>query len=267
MNLSRGAAWMPLQRPSADRDTEQWLGAPMWFSDMIRHIPAPPRTLSVVIPTLNEAEQLPETLRRARVIPEILELIVVDGGSGDRTREVAEEHGCTVHTAAASRGGQMRLGAHRSAGDVVLFLHADTWLPPEAGRAALACFRGPAVVGGGFWKVFRDPAWLMRGARARCAVRLWFGGRILGDQALFVRRDALEAVGGMPDMPLMEEIELCRQLRRVGRLVLADATVSTSTRRFRGRGVLRTYLRMGHVTLRHWLGAKPGELRRLYEKE
>ena len=234
---------------------------------MIRQIPSPPRTLSVVVPTLNEAEQLPETIRRARAIPEILEIIVVDGGSRDRTREVAAELGCTVLIAPANRGGQMRLGAHRSTGDVVLFLHADTWLPPGAGQAALACFRGTNVVGGGFWKVFRDPAWLMRGARARCALRLWFGGRVLGDQALFVRRDALEAVGGMPELPLMEEIELCRHLRRVGRLVLADATVSTSTRRFRKRGVLRTYLRMGHVTLRHWLGAKPVELQRLYERE
>ena len=104
-------------------------------------------------------------------------------------------------------------------------------------------------------------------AWARCALRLWLGGRILGDQAMFIRRDALEAVGGMPDLSLMEEIELCCRLRRRGRLVLADATVSTSTRRFRKRGVLRTYLRMGHVTLRHWLGAKPVELQRLYERE
>jgi rSAM/selenodomain-associated transferase 2 len=225
------------------------------------------QTLSVVIPTLNEAEHLPDTIRRVRAIKEIREIIVVDGGSHDRTREIAAELGCTVLTAPPSRGGQLRLGARAAAGDVVLLLHADTWLPPEAGRAALACFCEADVVGGGFWKVFRDPAWLMRGSRARCALRLWLGGRILGDQAMFIRRDTLESIGGVPDLELMEEIELCRRLRRIGRLVLAEATVSTSTRRFRKLGVVRTYLRMGHVTLRHWLGAKPGELRRLYEKE
>ncbi|HYV62245.1 MAG TPA: TIGR04283 family arsenosugar biosynthesis glycosyltransferase [Bryobacteraceae bacterium] len=226
-----------------------------------------PSTLSVVIPTLNEAEELAETVRRARRSPGIREIIVVDGGSADRTREIAAELGCTVLTAPASRGGQLRLGATAASSDVILFLHADTWLPPEAGRAALACFQNPAVVGGGFWKVFRDPAWLMRGSRARCGLRLWVGGRILGDQALFVRRDVLERIGGVPEVALMEEIEMCRRLRRVGRLVLAKATVSTSTRRFRKLGVLRTYLRMGHVTWRHWRGANPEELRRLYEKD
>ena len=226
-----------------------------------------PSNLSVVIPTLNEAEQLPETVRRARMIPEIHEIIVVDGGSRDRTREIAADLGCTVLDAPASRGGQLRRGASAATGDVILFLHADTWLPPEAGRAALESFREPGVVGGGFWKVFRDPAWLMRGSRLRCGLRLWFGSRILGDQAMFVRRETLESIGGVPDSALMEEIELCRRLRRVGRLVLANATVSTSTRRFRKLGVLRTYLRMGHVSWLHWRGTSPEELRRLYEKD
>lgn len=226
-----------------------------------------PRTISIVIPTLNETGELAETVRRARALPEVCEIIVVDGGSRDRTRELAAELGCTVLTAPASRGGQLRLGASRATGDVVLLLHADTWLPPEAGRAVLACFRDERVVGGGFWKIFRDPHWLMRGSRARCALRLWFGGRILGDQATFVRRDSLERLGGVPDVPLMEDIELSRRLRRLGRLALANATVSTSTRRFRKLGVLRTYLRMAHVTLRHWLGATPEELRQLYERE
>lgn len=226
-----------------------------------------PRAISVVIPALNEEAELPETLRRARALPEAREIILVDGGSRDRTRELAAENGCVVLTAPPSRGGQLRLGAARAAGDVVLFLHADTWLPPDAGRAALACLLDPRVVGGGFWKMFRDPHWLMRGSRARCALRLWLGGRILGDQAMFIRHDVLEKIGGVPDVPLMEEIELCRRLRPYGRLVLAGATVSTSTRRFRRLGVLRTYLRMARVSLRHRLGATPEELRRLYERQ
>ena len=144
---------------------------------------------------------------------------------------------------------------------------SDTWLPPEAGRAALDALRDPRIVGGGFWKTFRQPHWLMRGARARCALLFWTTGRILGDQAMFVRRETLDHIGGVPDLPLMEDIELCRRLRSLGRLQLAHATVSTSTRRFRKLGVLRTYLRMAHVTLRHWLGATPEELRNLYEKK
>ena len=106
----------------------------------------------------------------------------------------------------------------------------------------------------------------MLGSRFRCGLRLWIGNRILGDQAMFIRRDALEKIGGVPDMPLMEDVELCRRLRKAGRLVLANATVTTSARRFTKLGVVRTYLRMWSVMIRYWLGASPEELRRLYEK-
>jgi GT2 family glycosyltransferase len=89
----------------------------------------------------------------------------------------------------------------------------------------------------------------------------------MGDQAMFVRREVLQKIGGVPDVPLMEEFELCRRLRKIGRLALADATVTTSARRFAKLGVARTYLRMWRVTLSYWLGMKPRELRRIYERE
>lgn len=227
---------------------------------------SPLQSISVIIPTLNEAESLPETVRRARANPEVCEIIVVDGGSRDNTRAGAEGLGCRVLESAPGRGGQMRIGAAQARGDVVLLLHADTWLPPEAGRMALESLRDPTVVAGGFWKSFRDGSWLMLGSRFRCGLRLWFGGRILGDQAMFIRRDALEKIGGIPDIPLMEDVELSRRLRKAGRLVLAEATVTTSARRFAKLGVIRTYLRMWHVMLRYRLGASPEKLRSLYEK-
>jgi rSAM/selenodomain-associated transferase 2 len=222
--------------------------------------------ISVIIPTLNEADSLAETVRRAKGNPEVSEIIVVDAGSQDRTKVIAEELGCRAVNGPRSRGGQLRLGAAQAQGEVVLLLHADTWLPPHAGRAALECLRGDGVVAGGFWKAFRNPHPLMRGSRWRCALRLWLGGRIMGDQAMFVRREILEQVGGVPDVPLMEEFELCRRLRRVGRLALAKATVTTSARRFHQHGVLRTYWRMWSITVRYWLGASPQELRKRYEK-
>jgi rSAM/selenodomain-associated transferase 2 len=229
--------------------------------------PVAPKTISLVIPALNEAGALPETIRRARAIPEISEIIVVDGGSRDRTRAVAEEQGCRVLTSAPARGGQMRAGAAQATGDVVLLLHADTWLPPEAGRVALKSLCDQTVVGGGFWKIFHDASPLLAGSRWKCAVRVYLGRRIAGDQGLFVRREVLERIGGVPDMPLMEEFELCRLLHRAGRLALADATVITSARRFAKLGVIRTYLRMWWVTTRYRLGTPPGELRRIYERE
>ena len=226
-----------------------------------------PQTISVIIPAINEAGSLPETVRSLRAIPEITEIILVDGGSLDATREIAAQLGCRVLTSPPGRGGQMRLGAAQATGDVVLLLHADTTLPPEAGRAALNCLRDVTVVAGGFWKVFREPSFLLLGSRWKCGLRLMLVRRLAGDQAMFVRREILEQIGGVPDMPLMEEFELCRRLRQTGRLALADATIVTSARRFRKLGVLRTYLRMWWVTELYRLGKSPQELRKIYERD
>jgi rSAM/selenodomain-associated transferase 2 len=224
-------------------------------------------SISVVIPTLNEAGALVETVRRLRAGQGLAEILVVDGGSQDTTREVAARLGCTVISAAAGRGGQMRRGAMKANGNVILLLHADTWVPPEWDRAITDCLRDVTVVGGGFWKVFRQPSLLMLGSRLRCGLRLWLGGRIMGDQGIFIRRETLDQIGGVPDLPLLEEFELCRRLRSAGRLALAGATVSTSERRFTKLGVLRTYLRMWRVTLQYQLGVSPVRLRDIYEKD
>jgi rSAM/selenodomain-associated transferase 2 len=226
-----------------------------------------PKTISAVVPTLNEADALPETIARARQVPEITEILVVDGGSSDGTAQVAAELGCRVLAASPGRGGQLRLGASSAQGDAIMFLHADTWLPPNAGVALLNCLRDRTVAGGGFWKVFREKNALMLGSRFRCALRLLLFKRLMGDQVMFARRTALERIGGVPDVPLMEEFELCKRLREVGELALAGATVSTSARRFAKLGVVRTYLRMWHVTARYYLGTPAQELKELYERE
>lgn len=227
----------------------------------------PVRTLSVVVPTLNEAQTLAETIRRIRQNPNISEIIVADGGSTDGTRGLAHQHGCRVLASQRGRGVQMRAGAALATGDVILFVHADTWLPPNAGVAVANCLRDQTVVGGGFWKSFRERKFLMLGSRWRCAARLYLFRRLVGDQVIFARRDVLEKVGGVPEMPLMEEFELCHRLRKAGRLALANATVSTSARRFAKLGVFRTYLRMWRVTIQYYLGSSPQQLQRIYEKE
>jgi rSAM/selenodomain-associated transferase 2 len=223
-------------------------------------------SLSVVIPTLNEAAELPATVAYVRAVPEVAEIIVADGGSRDGTLPLAADLNCIVVSSPMGRGTQLRAGAQRARGDVVVLLHADTWVRPDWGRAIGEALSRRDAVGGGCYKRFRDPSWLMRGSRLRCAVRFHFFQRFMGDQAMFVRRDVLERVGGVPDVPIMEEFELGRLLRREGRLALANTVVSTSARRFRERGVLRTYLRMGYVTLRYQLGTPLDELRRLYER-
>ena len=225
------------------------------------------QSISVVVPTLNEAAELPETLRRLRAVPEVREVIIADGGSRDDTVKLAEAAGCVVVSSAPGRGRQLRAGAARPTGEVVLFLHADTWVPPEAGRALLACLARPGVVAGGFYKVFRDPPnWLVRGSRFKCWWRLRVAQRVMADQGIFLRRETLARIGGVPDVPLMEEFELCKRLRPLGRVALADATVVTSARKFRKVGVLRTYALMWRVTLGYYRGVPLEQLRSLYER-
>ncbi len=225
-----------------------------------------PTSVSVVIPAINEAESLPNTVELLRRNEAIHEIIVADGGSTDRTPEIAEQLGCRLVTSPPGRGVQMRAGAATATGDVILLLHADTWLPPHGIRALLSCLRDRAVVAGGYWKQFHDPPLLLLGSKWKCAVRLWVGRRVAGDQAMFIRREILEQIGGVPAIELMEEFWLSSRLRRHGRLALADAVIITSARRFRKRGVIRTYLRMWIVTLRYRLGTTPSELRKHYEK-
>jgi len=216
-------------------------------------------TLSVIIPTLNEAGELPETLKRAQAIPEMKEIIVVDAGSTDDTRAIAREHNCIVIESEPSRGKQLRLGAQRASGDVILFLHADTWLPENAGVVIAETLARPLVVAGGFYKRFRDGG-ALPGSRLRCWLLWALTNRLFGDQAIFVKRPALEAIGGVPDVPLMEEFELCKKLGAHGRIALAKGTVLTSARKFRKEGTMLTYWRMVSCTLRYWAGASPKKL-------
>ena len=225
------------------------------------------KAISIVIPTLNEAAELPETLRRLRLVAEVREIIIADGGSSDDTVRLATAAGCVVVSGAVGRGRQLRAGTERASGEVLLFLHADTWVPPVAGRALLDCLSRPGVVAGGFYKVFRDPpSWLVRGSRFKCWWRLLVARRVMADQGIFLRRETLARIGGVPDVPLMEEFELCKRLRPLGRIALADATVITSARKFRKLGVLRTYALMWRVTAGYYRGVPLEELRRLYER-
>ena len=224
-------------------------------------------SISVIIPTLNEAAELPSTLAHLRKIPEVREIIIADGGSTDGTPQIAESLGCRVIVAPRGRGTQMHHGAQLATGEVVLLLHADTWLVPTAGEAIVQALARPGTVAGGCYKVFRDPAWIMRGSRFRCWLRFHLRRRFMGDQAIFVRRDVLERVGGVPEVSLMEEFELCRRLRKEGRMALANTVVTTSARRFRKRGILKTYVRMWRVMLQYRCGTSTEKLREIYEKQ
>jgi len=221
--------------------------------------------LSVVIPALDEASNL------ARLLPDLdracpgAELLVVDGGSRDGTAAVvAGRPGVRLVPSARGRARQMNAGARAAAGDVLLFLHADTWLPDGATPLIEGALADPAVVGGRFdvrfdtrRRVLRTVAWFMN-ARSRAT------SICTGDQAIFVRRAAFEAVGGYPDIPLMEDIELSRRLRARGRLAALRARVTTSARKWEREGPLRTIGLMWTLRLLHFFGVAPARLHRWY---
>lgn len=222
--------------------------------------------LSVVVPVLDEARRIGEHLAALRSVRGIDEIVVVDGGSRDDTREIAARvPGVRVLTASRGRGVQLNAGARVARGDVLLFLHADAALPSDAATWIACALGDPGVVAGAFrlrTVADRGPRWLgplLRLADLRARVtRLPYG-----DQALFVRRAAFERVGGYPDQPLMEDVELARRLWRVGRIRIVAGVVRVSGRRFVANPV-RAVLAMRLFPLLYRLGVSPGRLARLY---
>jgi len=197
--------------------------------------------LSVVIPALDEAERIAEAVESARA-PDV-EVIVVDGGSSDDTAQRARDAGARVLPSASGRARQLEVGARASRGDALLFLHADTRLPAGYAAAVERALETPSVVGGAFRLRFdrSTPAlrWIERGARLRVALF----GLPYGDQALFVRRATLEAIGGVPQVPILEDLDLVRAMKRRGRLALLPLEAVTSARRHLAAGPWRTAAR------------------------
>jgi rSAM/selenodomain-associated transferase 2 len=193
------------------------------------------------------------------------EVVLVDGGSTDATAAVAARSPkVRLLPSPRGRARQMNAGARAARGDVLLFLHADTLLPDGALAAVESAVGDPGVVAGRFdvrfdnpRPVFRMIAWFMN-QRSR------WSGISTGDQAIFVRREVFEALGGYPDMPLMEDVELCRRLKRRGRLAALRLRVTTSARKWEREGAVRTILLMWTIRLLCTAGISPARLHRWY---
>jgi rSAM/selenodomain-associated transferase 2/rSAM/selenodomain-associated transferase 1 len=219
--------------------------------------------VSVIIPTLNEAEVLPTTLERLRGV-EGIEIIVADGGSRDATREVARMGGAEVIEVAGGRAAQLNAAAARASGRYLLFLHADTLLPDGFADSVRQTLDNPATLAGAFAFRTDGPGRGMRlvewGTNLRSSVFRW----PYGDQGLFLDRRVFHELGGFADLPIMEDFDLVRRLRRRGRIVTLQDCVLTSARRWRRLGVLRTMLRNQAMILGYWIGVPPERLARFY---
>lgn len=220
--------------------------------------------LSIVVPVLNEAGLIAETLIRLQPLRERgAELIVVDGGSADGTAERAAPLVSRLVRAPKGRAIQMNAGARAAAGDILLFLHADTRLPAEADRILAEAF-GDGAVWGRFDVRLSGRHPLLRLVEILMNRRSRLTGIATGDQALFVRRDVFERAGGFPEIPLMEDIALSQRLKRIARPVCLRERVVASSRRWEENGVVRTILLMWWLRFRYFLGADPADLVRVY---
>jgi rSAM/selenodomain-associated transferase 2 len=222
--------------------------------------------ISVIIPVLNEAPRLAALIGGLQAQPTRHEIIVVDGGSRDGSAALAQSLGATVLQSGGGRGGQLAAGARAAAGDIVLFLHADTEFP--AGGLALieAKLAATDLVGGNFRIRFEGTRLFVR------ALNRFYGwirshGLYYGDSAIFVRRPVLEALGGIRPLPLMEDYDLARRLEKAGpTLCIDEATVITSSRRFEGRPAIAIVCGWLLIHALYHLGVGPERLARLYER-
>jgi len=222
-------------------------------------------SISIVIPALNEAANLARLLPDLAGRAEALDVIVVDGGSTDRTADVVKTTGRARYLASPpGRARQMNAGARVARGDVLLFLHADTYLAEGALAAVEQAMADPGVVGGRFDVCFDTARPVMRMVAWFINRRSRVSGIATGDQAIFVRRAAFEALGGYPDLPLMEDVELSRRLKRHGRVVCLREIATTSARKWEQEGVTRTILLMWLVRFLYFCGVSPARLHRLY---
>ena len=224
--------------------------------------------ISIIVPVLNEAQGISESLAAlAPLRARGHEVIVVDGGSSDKTPDLARRAADRVVSAPRGRASQMNAGAALARGEVLVFLHADTRLPEAAGARILQGLAASGRAWGRFdvriegASVFLPVIAFFMNLRSRAT------GIATGDQAMFVRREAFERAGGFPPLELMEDIALSRSLKRVSRpLCLAEKAV-TSGRRWERHGVLRTVFLMGWLRLAFFLGAAPASLARFYDDE
>jgi rSAM/selenodomain-associated transferase 2 len=219
-------------------------------------------SVSIIIPTLNEASCLGETLHLLRT-EQPGEIIVVDGGSADATCTLAQSADRLLE-GVRGRAAQMNRGAAEARGDILLFLHADCFLEPGSLCAVERCLARPGVAAGCFQMTVQAPGWAFRMIDYCATARVRLTGLIYGDQGLFVKREVFERIGGFPTLRFMEDVFISKALRRQGRLAVLGKKILVSPRRWQRMGVIRQTLRNWTLTALAAAGMHPDRLARFY---
>lgn len=231
---------------------------PVWERTVRQH-------LSIIIPALNEEEYLPATLERLNT-EKSREVIVVDGGSRDKTVRIARDWGAEILVSRPCRGSQMNIGARKATGDILLFLHADTYLPRGYARLIRQQMAKPDVPGGSFALRFHPSSLLLDIDEKGIALRTRFLRKPFGDQAIFVRASLFHLMKGYAEIPLMEDVEFVRRLNKRGRIAFIREPVITSSRRYAKYGGPKVIFRNKITKLGFALGVSSERLARFYYK-
>ncbi|REJ67770.1 MAG: glycosyltransferase [Planctomycetota bacterium] len=219
--------------------------------------------VSVIIPVLNEESRVVSAVERA-VAAGAWEVIVVDGGSRDRTVALAAATPCRVLESPAGRAVQQNRGAAAAGGEILLFLHADTWLPAGAVAQVVQLAESGETVVGAFAQRIEASAYVYRLVESGNALRVRLFGLAYGDQGIFLSRDLFQRLGGFPEVPLMEDVRLMRSVRRQQRLHLLPGPLHVSPRRWQRHGLVRQTLRNWLLLCAERLGVSPARLARFY---
>lgn len=219
--------------------------------------------VSVVLPILNEREWLPRTIAGLESQSWIHEIIVVDAGSTDGTREwLAQQKRVVVIDSALGKGTQINAGAEKATSDILLFLHADSLLPQDAGEQIEKALRSKEVAGGCFCVRFEETRpRSLKLVSAGINLRSRWRHTATGDQAIFVRKKVFAQAGGCPDWPLFEDVELVRRIKKQGKFEVARSTVTISPRRYLQNGILKTACLIYALRLAFWIGVSPFTLK------
>ena len=221
-----------------------------------------PRKISIIIPVLNESKILEKTLSRLQHELADHELIVVDGGSTDTSTLIAARYG-KVLTSRRGRAKQLNTGAAAATGDILVFLHADVWLEPGA-LVAVEKTVTSGYVGGGFRQRIDGKSLLYRMIEMAGNIRGKYLKVFYGDSGIFLTRTDFEKIGGFPDVPILEEMEFSRDMRKLGKTTLITPYIHISARRWVTGGIIRTTLNNWLITLLYFLGVSPEGLVKLY---